>query len=363
MQRALKLLQTTPGLLVLIALLRSAGFAFGVLNIDESDYMVFGASILRGEIPYRDLGEVKPPLGYYTWVPAGLFGGMQAWPMRVVGVLWILATALLLRDAVRRWAKDELAGTCAAVLSILATLCEVPSLGNEAMMNLPAAAALWCFVRARTSPSRSLASRLFELLAGAAVGVASLYKLQAGIEGAALGIAAIAGAILYRYNAEIVPVHVSNGGPSAPSFPARLTEGALRGALLSIGFVLPWAIAMGAYAAIGEWSSYVDWVFTRSFAYAGQGATGGGLGRFAQSTLLCVGATIVPWTLAARGSWAAIKSKLADPIALAGVLFVWLTWLPVSAGGRFYEHYYLQFAPALALVGAPWAADLVRRFV
>ncbi|HEY2031418.1 MAG TPA: hypothetical protein VGH20_19640, partial [Myxococcales bacterium] len=36
---------------------------------------------------------------------------------------------------------------------------------------------------------------------------------------------------------------------------------------------------------------------------------------------------------------------------------LWLTWIPVAMGGRFYEHYYLQFAPFLALMAAPRAAD------
>ena len=41
---------------------------------------------------------------------------------------------------------------------------------------------------------------------------------------------------------------------------------------------------------------------------------------------------------------------------------LWLTWLPVSVGGRFYEHYYLQFAPLLALAAAPRLAGLVGRW-
>ena len=53
-------------LLIAIVVLRSAGFAFGVLNIDESDYMVFAAGIAKGLLPYRDFVEIKPPLGYFT---------------------------------------------------------------------------------------------------------------------------------------------------------------------------------------------------------------------------------------------------------------------------------------------------------
>jgi len=33
-----------------------------------------------------------------------------------------------------------------------------------------------------------------------------------------------------------------------------------------------------------------------------------------------------------------------------GRLTFWLTWLPVSLGGRFYNHYYLQFLPSVCLL-------------
>src|SRR2546425_1823628 len=102
-----KLLTSPWTLLAVIALLRLPGFAFGVLNIDESDYLVYGAGILKGLLPYRDLVEIKPPLGYFTYAVAG---GLNIWPIRVLGVLWVLGTALLLRAAARRWTGSEEAG-------------------------------------------------------------------------------------------------------------------------------------------------------------------------------------------------------------------------------------------------------------
>jgi hypothetical protein len=41
---------------------------------------------------------------------------------------------------------------------------------------------------------------------------------------------------------------------------------------------------------------------------------------------------------------------------------LWLTWIAVAVGGRFYEHYFIQFAPPLALVAAPNAAHLLSRW-
>src|ERR1043166_9287553 len=111
-----KLLTSPWALLGAIALLRLPGFAFGVLNIDESDYLVYGEGILKGLLPYPDLVEIKPPLGYLTYA---LAGGLSIWPIRVLGVLWIFCTAMLLRAAARRWTGDESTGWAAAWMSVL----------------------------------------------------------------------------------------------------------------------------------------------------------------------------------------------------------------------------------------------------
>src|SRR2546428_4797018 len=112
-----KLLTSPWTLLAVIALLRLPGFAFGVLNIDESDYLVYGAGILKGLLPYRDLVEIKPPLGYFTYA---LAGGLSIWPILVLGLLRVLGTALPLRAAARPWTRSREAGRAAAGVSILA---------------------------------------------------------------------------------------------------------------------------------------------------------------------------------------------------------------------------------------------------
>ena len=303
-------------------MLRSAGFVFGILNIDETDYALFGASLWHGEIPYRDLVEIKPPLGYLTYAPAGLFGAVSILPIRVLGVLWIFATALILREAARRWTKDEDAGWAAAWLSLLAGLCEVPSFGGEAMMNLPAAAALLFWVRARDREQL-----IDDVLCGICIGVASLYRHQGAIAGLALGMVLV----------------------------FRLRVGRLL--TMASATLLPWTVAAGCYAAIGQLPAFLDWSLARNLAYAGKGAAGGAMLRFTQSTLLCVGACIVPWVLAARRSL-----RPGDDTARGLSFLLWGTWLMVAAGGRFYEHYYLQFIPPLALLAAPEAAQLAREW-
>jgi len=306
-------------LLAAVLFIRSAGFAFGVLNIDESDYMVFGTGLFKGLLPYRDLVEIKPPLGYFTYAPSALFGGQSIWPMRVIGVFWLLATALVLREVVRRWTRDELAGWAAAWLCLLANIVEVPSFGGEMMMNLPIAFALLAFVEGAMTT------------AGICIGIASLYRQPAGIAALALGLA-----LLWQARQE----------------PKRRLA---QFGLLALGTVLPWIVAGGVYAAIGQLPAFVEWAIVRNFNYVGHGGNGAGI-RAAEAILLCVSATALPWALAARESF-----RRRDPFGIAMALLLWLTWLAVAAGGRFYEHYFIQFVPPLAVLGAPAAAELWRR--
>ena len=291
-------------LFLAVLLLRAAGFAFGVLNIDESDFLIFGAGFWKGLLPYRDLVEIKPPLGYLTYALAGPW--LNILPIRVLGVFWVFATALVLRAAARNWTGSEEAGWAAAWLSLLAGLVEVPSFGSELMMNLPTAGALWFFSKRRYFGS------------GLCIGLASLYRHQGGIAALALGLAVLSEK---RWGAFV---------------------------LLALGSMLPWGVAAGAYAAIGQLPAFVDWVFVRNLAYAGKGAAGSALARGLLATLLCVSAALLPWILATRES---LKPR-DDLFWRALVLLLWLTWVPVALGGRFYEHYYLQFVPPLAVLGS-----------
>ena len=334
--------------------LRSASFLFDVLNLDEVHFGLVGRSILDGGLPYVDAIDIKPPLTYLAYTAGGIFGGVSLWPVHLLGVAWLVATCLVLREAARRWTgREEPAlpatggapqarstgddvGWAAAWIALLASLCEVPSVNSELLMNLPAALALLCAVRAEGSTGEGLAPlaaepRLrFDFLCGLCVAVASLFKHQAG----ALGVG-IAIAMLWRGR-----------------------QGVRRCALMAFGFLVPWGAALGFYAARGHFSEFYDWVFVRNLLYVREGAVGSALSRFAFSTLLCVSIALVPWILAVQESLR--KSERArEPVRTVVLVSLWVSWAAVAAGGRFYEHYYLQFVPPLALAAAPRLAGLL----
>lgn len=319
-------------LLAAVAALRAPGFAAGIANLDECDFALFGRMVQAGAVPYRGVADIKPPLTYLAYHAAErLAGGPSFLAVHLLGVACVLATALLLRAAARAWTGDARAGWAAAFLSVLAIACESPATGAEILMNVPVAAGLLAAVRAARGDGRR-----FDLLAGAALGLAALVKQQAGIGLAALGLAALLAA---------------RGGGAA-----GLRRAAGRALALGAGFALPWAAAL-LVAWRNDLPAFLDWVLARNLHQVSDARASSAL-RAAGAIGLCVGGTALAWALAVRRA----LRRGRDPVAAALALLLALTWIPVSIGGRFYEHYFLQFAPPLALLGAPELVRLLERW-
>jgi 4-amino-4-deoxy-L-arabinose transferase-like glycosyltransferase len=320
-------LRPTLALLAATALCRISGFLFQVLDIDEVDFALIGRSVAEGHLPYTQLVDIKPPLTYVAFAPAALFGKFSLWPMHLLGIFLVAGTGLILGRAVLRWTQDPVAATLTPWLYLLATLCDVPSVNSELLLNLPTAVAILLFVRAEDESALH-----FDLLAGVCIGVASLFKHQGGMPLASLGFVLLLRALADR---QLRPI--------------------LRGLAMTLGLLIPWALTFAVYAGTHHLPEFLDWCFKRNFGYVGDaGASEPALPRFLISTATCIGGTLSVWILAAQQTLA--KRSRTGLALLAGL---WLTWIPVAMGGRFYEHYYLQFAPWLAVVAAPGAANFL----
>jgi hypothetical protein len=317
-------------LLGLLAVVRAPGFAFGPVDVDETDFLLVGRLLRAGAIPYVDVVEKKPPLSYLFYSPAALFG-FHLWPVQLLALVWLWATCVVVGRAARRLSGRDDVGLVAAALCAAVSACNVLSVNAELMLNLPAACALACFARReRGGRARN------DLATGLSVGAAMQFKHQAGMLLVALGLA-----ILARRRDEPL------GGVRA-----RMS----RLALLGTGAALPWAAAAGVYAALGHLDALWEWNVARNFLYVGGYQPGSPLARFAESTLLFAAvAAPLPWLAAARATPRLLREPAGRGVALA----LWSTWAPVCLGGRFYGHYYLQFAPSLALAAAPSVAALL----
>jgi hypothetical protein len=193
-------------------------------------------------------------------------------------------------------------------------------------MNAPVAAALWCWVR-----SEQERAPRWELATGLALGAATLFKHQAVIVAPALLAASVATAI-------------GRGGWGAVI---------RRGVLVAIGGALPWAASLLVYAGAGHAREFVEWVVLRNLGYVE--ASGGFSWTHAGALAYCVGLFLLPWSLAMSE---AVKRRR-EPLAVHFASVLVLTWVAVAAGGRYYVHYFLQFAPLLGILGGPALARVV----
>lgn len=325
-------LRSPAWLLVPIVAVRAAGLAWGALDIDETDFLLMARMMLAGEIPYVGTVDKKPVLAYLFYAPSAL-SGFHMWPMQLLAMGWVLATSLVVGRAALAWTGRREAAWAGAWLACLAQTACVPAVNTETMLALPAAAGLLFFVRSwQSGRARD------DFLAGICVGLATLFKHQAGIELLAfLATSAVA------------------AGRGVRGLAARAL------ALLA-GFALPWLLAAGVYAALGHLGEFVEWNVWRNLVLAAAGA-GSPIPRLLEGLALGILlAAPLAWALALRETRDLLGGPDRDPVRVGLALALWLTFVPVSLGGRFYGHYFLQFAPPLALFATPGALRLLDRW-
>jgi 4-amino-4-deoxy-L-arabinose transferase-like glycosyltransferase len=341
-----RLRAAVPALLVATLILRAPGFVWKVLGIDDADFTVIARAMMHGAVPYRDVVDIKPPLAFALYLPNALFGE-ALWPTQVEAVLFIVGSALALGLAAQRtW--GERAGVTAAALTLAAGVCEAPTVSTELLMTLPTALALALHARVESgADARSEGSRpalLGELSVGALLGVAALIRHQAVFTLGALGLATILLGLRGR----------------RPWF-ARCVA-------LTVGFAAPWALTMALFERLGALPDFLDWVILRNVRYVGQSSGSAAL-RLVQAVVVCI---VLAAPLAWWSALVGLRVSMRDAVARATddaparlratwALLMIVSLVPVSLGGRFYEHYFLQLVPAVALLGAgPLEALLAR---
>jgi Dolichyl-phosphate-mannose-protein mannosyltransferase len=316
-------------LLLTLVVLRAPSAFVPLVNLDECDFWLFGRMMREHAVPYVGVADIKPPLTYVVFLLADLTGLPRTWSVPLLGAGAVLATALLLCATARRWSGEARVGWAAAWLALVAGLCESPSTNAEILMNVPAAGALYLFLRAEQD--RQLR---WDVLSGVAAGMATLFKCQGGILLVALGMAASVPALR----------RAAPGGRLRPL---------ARGACMALGFAAPWAATVGLFAVSGHLDGFLDWVVRRNLFQIST-ARVFSLANVLPSIAAALGAAAFAW-------WMALGQvrRSIDGFGRALTSLLALTWLSVAIGGRFYEHYFLQFVPPLALLGAPGLVRLV----
>lgn len=111
----LSILATTLTVFIVIWLNLSWRPDISSLPPDSGFYAYYGKAILQGQIPYRDLWDNKPPLGYYLNALALLVFGQTPWGIWWSSVVWITGCIVLFFLVI----KKLLGGITAGISSII----------------------------------------------------------------------------------------------------------------------------------------------------------------------------------------------------------------------------------------------------
>jgi hypothetical protein len=298
------------------------------LERDEGEYAYIAQRWLKGEVPYRDSFDQKPPGVFAAYAviervfggsPAAIHWGAQFYTLLTLAFIFLIGRRLF----------GEEAGFAAGALAAFLTA-DRSFLGNaancETFMLLPLCAGFLAALLASEKDSWRWA-----MASGACAGLSLLFKQVA-----------LTDAVFYLAILWLAP-GIRRKGLVAAAFAG--------------GAAAAWIPAAAYFAAKGAWSPFYDCVVGYNLSYAEGIPLSDYLRNFWTTFSRTLPAIAPIYVLA-----------LAGGVFPAGPAIPWvLGWLAASflgacPGGFFRPHYYLQAVPALALLAGSAIAGLSSRW-
>lgn len=305
------------------------------LERDEGEYAYAGQLLLQHIPPYQLAYNMKFPGTYIGYAVILLFGQTVTAihvALILVNALTIWLIFLLGKNLLEKHLPEHRASgfrvgiISAATYALLSTSESVSGFAAHAtnFVVLPALAGIWLFLKAEQQDRRWL-----YFASGLALGLAFLMK-QPGIVFSAFVIVGFLRSAIQQRS------------------PAR--ELLVRGALLGAGMLLPFfAVCIWLWRA-GVFPQFYFWTFQYAREYAtGMSASGAWL-AFKMHVPEVVGPSFLMWLLAAAGLTVFAWDRKRTPVVAFLSTLLLLSFLGVSAGFYFRDHYFILLLPAVALL-------------
>lgn len=318
--------------------LRGPTFGFRVWNVDEAIHAAVARTLVEGGVLYRDAIDQRTPLTYHVVALLFRVGGTNnVWAMHVLAAALIVATAAGL-VFLGRAGQMTAAGAVAALLFAVFSSALFPpgdayALHTEWFVAAFTVWAAWAFAREANTT------------AGMLLGLAFLSKQPALLDlGAPLAVLAMAA--------------------RGATFPWR------RLAALLGGFAAPVLLAAGYFAAHGALGDLHFYAWQYNIAYYGPEVSSADRVASAIKPFQLLAAhyplVLAAATVAAAATMVRVLQREPAPAEKAGnpALVYLLAWCATAlagaaAGGRGFDHYFIQFLPPLCLVAGQGLAGLL----
>jgi hypothetical protein len=325
-------LRWTLGFVGAALILRLLSLVYSVYNYDESLYILMGAEMWRGHLPYTSVCDLKP-FGLFS-----IFGLLTALPFDGVIVSRLVASLVvgLTADLIRRVGAllfddpDHAIGIVAGLTFIVFTLAN-GGVAAQGELFHDACAVLALFILLRSVRLGSLPSRKVFIASGFVLGVGFQIKQSVVFDMAAI----LAGIVLLT-----MP-----GRWPTLAFIRSILPGML---LMAAASLVPTFMVMGIYLLAGHWDAWVAANITAHRVFYG-------LTRpFEVDAALRALWEQAPLWVAAGGT-AVILGRLTYRVAERRACLFLLVWVAVIMACIVFlriasDHYFLQFLPPLSLL-------------
>lgn len=321
------------GISAIVVLTQFGSLSRQVIDHDESTFILMGADVAAGHLPFAQSFDLKPPVMFFMLGAVIATFGKSLLAIRLIGDLLLVLTALLTFSIARRFVGQSAALGGALIYVAVASL----DLGQGTVTELPATAflmgALWLLTRTTVSLPTAAG-------AGLLVSLAVLTRSNLALVAMAIGILLV----------------IAN---------LRRSEVIARGAWLSYvlaGLLLP-AFLVLTYAASGELATLKLAMIDVPLAYSGQMTMPEAMARHAglfvdrvkdeaPAILLPAAALAVMGLIVLARRLALDKSVILTWGEILTCAFAGSVVLSIACSGAAYDHYWLQVLPFLGLLAA-----------
>jgi hypothetical protein len=328
--RSRRLIRTWPMALAAVALLVLSLPAFlRPLLADMPFYAHIADKLLNGGRLYQDALDTKPPFIFLHYaIVFRLFGENNASAVKAITMLFVGTTAWLMVRIRRSLAPGDSRPELVALLFVLASFSgwgeDFLSSNTEILANLFIVAGVYGLV------ADDFAYRAWRLLlAGAAIGIACLYRFQSG--GVVLAYLLLLAARPTQFRSTRIRRAVWLGA----------------GLAVPVAGLVAWYAAVGALAALRSFVM-VDYFYVSRAEFYGV--------EFAAQVGIVVASQIHFLVLSAWQAARILRSRTRTTADVFTLLFAAWSVLGFFVGGHYFAHYIVQSIPAFVLLSAQWLA-------